>query len=565
MKKLLLALFLALGSGCLKAGGPAHVIITAGQSNTDGRVPNDRLPEYIKAMATDTAFTQGAYKYCKIAQNRTDGKFRSFWPKSRRRAKPNTWGYDAVAYYWLEQLYREKFYVIKWAIGGTAIEPSDNPKGTYWSADPKWLSENVATSEKGKSLLLSFIANIDACIDQTLSKLDNGYQIDAFVWHQGESDQKHGKEYYKNLKAVVSYVRNYLTEKTGKDYSQLPFIFGTVSKRNRSYSADVEEGMKRLAKEDKNAYLIDMSDAELLGDKLHFNQVSAEYMGKQVYEQIKKLTKKTVAGQDDKANVAESPIDIDLWKNGLPNTNGMESQGYDDKKHNFKPCIRVYLPKTSQPARAVVICPGGGYEHLAMSHEGYAWGDFFNEQGIAAIVLKYRMPNGNREVPMSDAYEAIRYTKEHATEWNINPDDIGIMGFSAGGHLASTIATHAPEDLRPTFQILFYPVISMEPIFTHRGSRKRFVGDDATKELEKEFSNEFQVTSFTPKAFITLSDDDRGVKPMNSIRYYSALKEKGVPAAMHIYPSGGHGWGIKNSFKFRNEMLAELKAWLASF
>lgn len=133
------------------------------------------------------------------------------------------------------------------------------------------------------------IANIDASIDQTLSKLKQGYQIDAFVWHQGESDYEHGKEYYQNLKGVVSYVRNHLTEKTGKDYSELPFIFGTVSRKNKRYNSDVEEGMRRYAKEDKNAYLIDMSEAELLGDKLHFNQVSAESMGKQVYEQIKRL------------------------------------------------------------------------------------------------------------------------------------------------------------------------------------------------------------------------------------------------------------------------------------
>lgn len=289
MKKLLLIFLSVLGSFFIlvHAGEPVHVIITAGQSNTDGRVPNSCLPEYIKSMATDTTFTQGAYQYCKMAQNRTDGKFVPFWPKSRRSADPYTWGYDAVAYYWLEQYYKEPFYVIKWAIGGTAIEPSGNsPKETYWSADPQWLSENVSTSQNGKSLLLSFVENIDACIDQTLSGLESGYQIEAFVWHQGESDKAYGKEYYNNLKDVVAYVRNHLTAKTGKDYSGLPFVFGTVSKRNKSYSAEVEEGMKRLASEDENAYLIDMSDAELLNDRLHFNQVSAEYMGKQVYQRI---------------------------------------------------------------------------------------------------------------------------------------------------------------------------------------------------------------------------------------------------------------------------------------
>lgn len=173
MKNLLILFILAFSCNCMAGNNePAHVIITAGQSNTDGRVPNDRLPDYIKTMATDTAFTAGAYKYCKIAQNRTDGKFRPFWPKSKRRAKPNTWGYDAVTYYWLEQLWKEPFYVIKWAIGGTSIEPSTtSDKSVHWSANPEWLANNAATSEKGRSLLLSFINDIDGCIDNTLSKL----------------------------------------------------------------------------------------------------------------------------------------------------------------------------------------------------------------------------------------------------------------------------------------------------------------------------------------------------------------------------------------------------------
>lgn len=291
MKNLVIILMLAFCCNCLADNNqPAHVIITAGQSNTDGRVPNDRLPDYIKAMSTDTAFTTGAYKYCKIAQNRTDGKFRPLWPKSKRRAKPHTWGYDAITYYWLEQLWQEPFYVIKWAIGGTSIEPSaSSDKSVHWSANPEWLSGNVATSQKGRSLLLSFINDIDGCIDNTLSKLKNGYRIDAFLWHQGESDRAYGDKYYENLKAVVAYVRNHLSEKTGEDYSKLPFIFGTVAKKNKQYGSEVEEAMKRLAKEDKNAYLIDMSDAELMGDRLHFNQNSAEYLGKQMYEQIKKL------------------------------------------------------------------------------------------------------------------------------------------------------------------------------------------------------------------------------------------------------------------------------------
>ena len=160
---------------------------------------------------------------------------------------------------------------------------------------------------------------------------------------------------------------------------------------------------------------------------------------------------------------SQEEFTVKLWPNGLPNTNGKDHLPENYEKGIYTPEIRVFLPNESKATgRAVVAWPGGAYSHLALGHEGYDWAPFYNDLGIAYIVLKYRMPNGNREVPISDALEAMRLIKAHANEWNINPYDFGIMGSSAGGHLASTVATTAPFALRPNFQILFYPVISMQ-------------------------------------------------------------------------------------------------------
>ena len=297
MKNLILIFIFATVSLNMAASSPTHVIITAGQSNTDGRTPNEDLPAYIKALATDTAgYAEGAYRYCQIAQNDAEGRFVPFWPRAMRSGKSNMWAFDAVTYYWLEQLLQEKFYVVKWAVGGTSVAPDYNvPKGRFWSANPEWLAQTKATSERGNSLLLSFIQEIDVCIDRTLSRLKDGYQIDAFLWHQGESDYAKSKDYYNNLKAVVAYVRAHLTEKTGKDYSRLPFVFGTVARSNKNFSQEVEDAMKRLAAEDPDMHLIDMSGAELLGDKLHFTAHSAEYLGKLMYEQLERIIKGTSA------------------------------------------------------------------------------------------------------------------------------------------------------------------------------------------------------------------------------------------------------------------------------
>ncbi|WP_321480121.1 alpha/beta hydrolase [uncultured Bacteroides sp.] len=263
---------------------------------------------------------------------------------------------------------------------------------------------------------------------------------------------------------------------------------------------------------------------------------------------------------------AQKPIKITLWPDGAPNTNGQagkEEKGKNGRVSNvIQPEITIYLANKPNGI-AIIMCPGGGYARLAMNHEGYDMAPWFNAQGISYIVLKYRMPNGHYDVPFSDAEQAIRLVRQHATEWNINPSKIGIMGASAGGHLASTLATHyTSKETRPDFQILLYPVITMNPAYTHAGSRKNLLTATPTAKLEKEFSNELQVNAETPQAFIALSSDDGAVPPENSINYYLALLKNKVPATMHIYPTGGHGWGFRDSFTYKRQWTEELEKWL---
>ncbi len=254
---------------------------------------------------------------------------------------------------------------------------------------------------------------------------------------------------------------------------------------------------------------------------------------------------------------AQKPIELNLWQEGPKTSNG-------DAQDMAK--VWVYLPNEKHATgRAVVCCPGGGYQHLAMNHEGHDWAGFFTGQGIALIVLKYRMPHGHYQVPQEDADEAIRLVRSRAAEWHINPNDVGIMGFSAGGHLASTVATHSTGDASPNFQILFYPVISMEKGTTHQGSRTNLLGKNPKRKLVNEYCNEQHITKHTPRAFIALAHDDRAVIPVNSVNYYEELYANKVPASLHIYPSGGHGFGIRQSFTYHFEMMLDLKAWLKSF
>ena len=224
----------------------------------------------------------------------------------------------------------------------------------------------------------------------------------------------------------------------------------------------------------------------------------------------------------------------------------------------------VYLPD-NPTGRAIVDCPGGGYSHLSMQNEGHDWASFFNKRGIAYFVLTYRMPNGDRNIPMSDARMAIRTVRDSADVWKINPRDVGIMGFSAGGHLASTMSTHNEWAERPDFSILFYPVVSMNERETHRGSVMGFLGDNRNdKDLVKSFSNFNAVRRhLTPPAIIITASDDPLVNPItNGLTYYKAMHDAGNECAYYSYPTGNHGFGFGPWFKYHNQMLTDLGNWL---
>lgn len=263
---------------------------------------------------------------------------------------------------------------------------------------------------------------------------------------------------------------------------------------------------------------------------------------------------------------AQNTFELPLWPAGAPNSNSLTGTEEDLEggrvANVIKPSITVY--KADKPnGMAIIMCPGGGYARLAMNHEGHDMAPWLNAQGITYIVLKYRMPNGHYEVPLSDAEQAIRLVRQHAKEWNIRPDRIGIMGASAGGHLAASLATlYSSNETRPDFQILFYPVISMVPGVTHGGSRQNLLGNNPSQELEDKYTLEKQVNERTPQAFIMLSADDGAVPPANGIHYFEALLQHQVPATLHVYPTGGHGWGFRDAFTYKRQWTGELEKWL---
>ncbi len=245
---------------------------------------------------------------------------------------------------------------------------------------------------------------------------------------------------------------------------------------------------------------------------------------------------------------AEPPEPVLLWPAGAPRAVGEEEAD--------RPSIRIYHPDKPNGA-AIVVCPGGGYGGLATDHEGHQIARWLNTVGVTAVVLKYRLgPRYRHPAPLNDVQRAIRHTRTHADEWHVAPDRIGVMGFSAGGHLASTASTHFDDgdanvadpidrvSCRPNFTVLGYPVITFRDPFTHKGSRRNLLGDDPDPQLVASLSNETQVTAQTPPAFLFHTTEDKAVPVENSLAYYRALHEHNIPAELHVYQNGPHGVGL---------------------
>lgn len=275
---------------------------------------------------------------------------------------------------------------------------------------------------------------------------------------------------------------------------------------------------------------------------------------------------------------------LPLYPAGIPNSKPVvnkqkATKGSDGIERISDVSVPTYrfFPATSSknPQSCVVICPGGGYRILASSHEGYDIAAKFNEIGVSALVLYYRLPADSAQVekkyaPLQDAQAAIALVRTNAAKWNIDPAKVGIMGFSAGGHLAATASTHFNKDytgllssanLRPDFSILLYPVISMRS-FGHGGSKQSLLGKNPTEEELALFSNEEQVTAQTPRAFIVHASDDNAVPLKNSLLYAERLTANKIPVDLHVYAKGGHGFGLNNKTTSGDLWFDRLITWM---
>ena len=258
---------------------------------------------------------------------------------------------------------------------------------------------------------------------------------------------------------------------------------------------------------------------------------------------------------------------LHIWNNRTaPHSNGLDGneQVIDDDRvgHTTEATLHIFFPTPATDRKiGIVICPGGGYSYLSFKNEGTAMARWLATQGITAAVLKYRLPNGQPEVPLEDAVQALRTMGGlEAGATGITIDRVGIMGFSAGGHLAAMASTLGTT--WPAFAILFYPVITATPGQGHQGSFNALLGKQRNAETDAAYSLHTRVTDQTPPTLLLLCDDDEAVPPVNSLLYYQALKSHGVKAALTIFPQGGHGWGFRNRFPYKAEWQRAITQWL---
>ena len=267
---------------------------------------------------------------------------------------------------------------------------------------------------------------------------------------------------------------------------------------------------------------------------------------------------------------ASSQEIVKLWEKAPPTDNkltGEEVNRDNDWITNIsEPDIAIYKPTNdSKNTPAVLICPGGGYGGVAYKHEGQQFAQWLNTIGITGVVLKYRMPNKHKSVPMEDVHQAMHYLRSNAVKYGINPNKLGIAGFSAGGHLAAIASTQFltvdGNNVRPDFAILFYPVTTLMEV-PPGGTCTNLLGENPSRADLYKYSVEKQVNNATPPTIILLSNDDDVVSSEHSIIYYNSLRINNIPSAMYIFPKGGHGWGMHESFKYHKQMLSLLKEWL---
>lgn len=440
---------------------------------------------------------------------------------------------------------------LAWSFAQTMAEKTQGSIGLVVNARG---GSSILQWEKGKPLY-----------EKTMERIRQAQKfgrLKGIIWHQGESNcfgaNKLPMEDYR--KRIVKLVKDIRKEVRCGD---LPVVVGQLGQWEWANLETIREFNQMLSTlpfflSNCSCVSSDGLKAALPGtDDPHFGTEAQLELGRRYAKSMIELIFRLPM---------QNRVEIPLWQSRPPignNLSGPETDLGDGRKGNISVPSMVIYPANHPNGITVVMCPGGGYSYLATKHEGHDMASWFNSLGITFVVLQYRMPNRQCEVPISDVRQAFQLLRENAVRWNINPQHIGIMGASAGGHLAASFATLEREKGRGAdFQILLYPVISMRAGISHLYSRQNLLGIYPDKDLEERFSAELQVTDNTPPAFIVLSADDKAVSPTNSLLYFQSLITHQIPVSLHIYSSGGHGWGFRDDFFYKKEWTKELEKWI---